>query len=294
MDKRVPAVNRCPQTIGYLETVASEGASPSDLGNMLNHLSVSVGALVDLLRRSFIEDVGRVVDMMEAHAGSLAQYLTRDQKGKRVLPYLGQLAEHLSTHRALALQELFDLHAKLEDMKRIVDDSHTQRPWKKQYSTVKLAELVEETVRVHQESLDELKATLQCEFRDASQVVVDKPMLQTLLSHLIQNAIRAMKEASPGPHALRLRILPCHDREGFTRVQVEDTGVGLPPTQLTQIFSEGFARRNTRQDLFACAQLAKSLGGSLRAWSDGPQKGAVFTLDVPLIDKEAKGSWVPI
>ena len=60
--------------------------------------------------------------------------------------------------------------------------------------------------------------------------------------------------------------------------------MGIRPENLTQIFNYGFTTRKDGHGfgLHSGALAARELGGLLRAHSDGPGRGAVFTLEVPL------------
>ena len=59
-----------------------------------------------------------------------------------------------------------------------------------------------------------------------------------------------------------------------------DNGVGIPKENLTRIFSHGFTTRKNGHGfgLHSSALAAKELGGALSVHSDGPGKGATFTL----------------
>jgi signal transduction histidine kinase len=65
---------------------------------------------------------------------------------------------------------------------------------------------------------------------------------------------------------------------------VEDSGVGLPPENLTRIFGHGFTTKADGHGfgLHSCALAASQMGGSLRAESEGVGRGATFILELPL------------
>jgi two-component system, NtrC family, sensor kinase len=68
------------------------------------------------------------------------------------------------------------------------------------------------------------------------------------------------------------------------RIRVKDVGVGIPPENLTKIFGFGFTTRKEGHGfgLHSSANTARELGGALAGHSDGPGKGAEFTLDLPV------------
>jgi len=73
------------------------------------------------------------------------------------------------------------------------------------------------------------------------------------------------------------------------RVSVIDNGVGINPEQMTRIFAFGFTTKKNGHGfgLHSSALAAKELGGNLNAFSEGPGKGATFTLDIPVAMEEA-------
>ena len=66
-----------------------------------------------------------------------------------------------------------------------------------------------------------------------------------------------------------------------------DNGVSIPTENLTRIFNYGFTTRKGGHGfgLHSGALSAKELGGVLLAQSEGPGKGASFTLELPKIPK---------
>ena len=66
-------------------------------------------------------------------------------------------------------------------------------------------------------------------------------------------------------------------------IQVIDNGIGIPPENLTRIFAHGFTTRRDGHGfgLHSGSLAARELGGALSAHSDGPGKGATFTLTLP-------------
>lgn len=68
------------------------------------------------------------------------------------------------------------------------------------------------------------------------------------------------------------------------RIHVEDNGVGIDPALGARIFQLGFTTKpaGSGLGLHSSANAAQQLGGTLSFHSDGPGRGAVFTLELPI------------
>jgi signal transduction histidine kinase len=69
---------------------------------------------------------------------------------------------------------------------------------------------------------------------------------------------------------------------------VTDNGVGIPHENLERIFGAGFSTRpgNRGRGLHSAANQARELGGDLTVVSEGPGRGATFTLSLPVVHPE--------
>ena len=122
-------------------------------------------------------------------------------------------------------------------------------------------------------------------YEDVPQSALDKQRLVQILVNLIGNAAQAM-ESMPAPaRQLTLGIALVHGVRGARmRITVQDTGEGIAPENLARIFSHGFTTRASGHGfgLHSSAVAATEMGGNLMVHSDGPGRGATFTIEMPL------------
>jgi C4-dicarboxylate-specific signal transduction histidine kinase len=107
-----------------------------------------------------------------------------------------------------------------------------------------------------------------------------------VLVNLIRNAKYALDDRGHTDKRMVLQVgLNGND---MVKISVIDNGVGILPANLTRIFEHGFTTRKEGHGfgLHSGALVAKELGGALRAHSDGPGKGAIFTLELPRRPRE--------
>ena len=115
----------------------------------------------------------------------------------------------------------------------------------------------------------------------------DPDRLSQVLNNLVANAMRYTSSGG----TIRLRAMPAPD--GVTMI-VEDTGTGIAPEDLPNVFERFWKAEKSRSrhegtgsglGLAIAHQLVQAHGGTIRVESQ-PGKGTCFTIDLP---KEGKG-----
>jgi C4-dicarboxylate-specific signal transduction histidine kinase len=146
---------------------------------------------------------------------------------------------------------------------------------------VSLSEMVEDALRILEAGLVRHKIKVVRDFEPLPTIAAEKHKMLQILLNLSRNAKQAVKERDGGERLIRV----CIRRLGESRISlaIQDTGAGLPPENLTRIFGHGFTTKVDGHGfgLHSCALAASQMGGSLRAESDGPGRGATFILDLP-------------
>lgn len=110
----------------------------------------------------------------------------------------------------------------------------------------------------------------------------DPARIQQIFWNLISNAV---KYTPPGG-TITLRTEE-DEKQGLLRVEVTDSGVGIEPARLERIF-DAFEQANSGRSgglglgLAICRALVTLHGGSIEGRSHGTDKGAVFTVTLPL------------
>ncbi len=112
---------------------------------------------------------------------------------------------------------------------------------------------------------------------DLPPIVVDRRQLQEVLFNLVRNAGQAI--VPPGTVWVRARQL-----EGSVRIEIEDTGSGIPPDKLEKIYDPFFTTKEpgkgTGLGLFIVRQIIERNKGRISVEST-VGKGTTFFLDFP-------------
>src|SRR6266481_1766203 len=116
---------------------------------------------------------------------------------------------------------------------------------------------------------------------DLCQAMGDRVQLQQVMMNLIMNSIDAMKEVE-GKREVAIKSERAEDRHLL--VSVSDTGVGLPPQEVSQIFNAFFTTKpdGTGMGLSISRSIVESHGGRLWATANSG-RGATFHLTLPTI-----------
>ncbi|MGA2747500.1 MAG: two-component regulator propeller domain-containing protein [Verrucomicrobiota bacterium] len=252
-----------------------------NVGNVLNSVNVSTTLVSERLRRLQISNLTMAARLLREHSNDLGRFLTADEKGRRLPEYLEQVAQHLGREQTGLLAEIKELARNVEHINEIVAMQQTYATASGVSEIVQPADLVEDALRMNREGGARHSVKITREFTPVPPITVDRHKVIQILVNLLQNAIHACGQNDPGARQVVVRINPAGS--AGVRIQVADNGIGIPPENLTRIFSHGFTTRKNGHGfgLHSGALAATELGGALTVFSGGSGKGATFTLELP-------------
>jgi two-component system, NtrC family, sensor kinase len=252
-----------------------------NVGNVLNSVNVSANLLFDHVQQSKASSLTRVVALLGEHQHDLGEFVTSHPQGKHVLALLKALDEQMAAERAGALQEIKSLRANVDHIRDIVSMQQSYAKLGGVREEIKVTDLVEDSLRLNAAALSRHRVEIIRDYQDVPVINIDKHKALQILVNLLSNAKSACVESSQREKCVTLRIV---NGEARVKILVSDNGVGIPPENLTRIFGHGFTTRKDGHGfgLHSAALAARELGGSLNVHSEGPGRGATFTLELPL------------
>ena len=252
-----------------------------NVGNVLNSVNVSSSLISEKIRNSKVPNIAKAVSLMRAHESDLAGFLTNDPKGRQLLDYLSNLAAHLAQEQEEVLQEAGSLAKRITHIKEIVA---MQQNYAKSFGileSLSSIDLVEDAVRMNIGSMERHHVKLVREYAEVPPILAEKHKVLQILVNLIRNAKDACDDSGREDKQIILRIA---NGDNSVKISVADNGVGIPGENMTRIFNLGFTTKKNGHGfgLHSGALAAKELGGKLVAFSEGPDRGAMFTLELPI------------
>jgi two-component system NtrC family sensor kinase len=253
-----------------------------NVGNVLNSVNISANLLRDALTANpRLKLLKQAADLMRAQGDALPRFLAEDPRGRLVPKLVIEVADQLAAGQPETQRELEHLVQNVDHIKQIVAMQQSYAKAGGVVQTVRPAELFTEATRLAQASADRHGVRLTPYFSEVPEMETDRHQVLQILVNFITNAVQAVKSRPDGDRRIALHLARHDDHILFT---VEDNGIGIPAENLQKIFQHGFTTRKDGHGfgLHSGALAARNLGGSVQAHSDGPGRGARFSLDLPL------------
>jgi PAS domain S-box-containing protein len=201
---------------------------------------------------------------------------------------------HLLPPDEASRQETVEIvHDQAQHMVRLIDDLMdvsriTRGKFNLRRERVDLAEIVEHAVDSSQPLIDQSQQRLTVNLpEEPISLNADPIRLGQVFSNLLNNAA---KYSEPGGQI----TLTAARANGHVAVSVQDTGIGIDPAHLSQLF-EMFSQFHSETEhsqgglgigLALVRGLVEMHGGTIEARSEGTNKGSEFIVRLPLVDAE--------
>ena len=162
-----------------------------------------------------------------------------------------------------------------------------------QFQPVNLGTFLREVLEGLKRQFEERNCEVNLEIKEDCELLLDRRAMQMVFNNLIGNALRYSPIGAP----LTIRL---QKNKKFCEIDFIDRGMGIGKNDLKKIFRKFY--RVTNQELqniegaglglFISKEIVRTHKGQMRVFSEGPGKGSVFTVALPM-DKNSNGK-IPV
>ncbi len=251
-----------------------------NVGNVLNSVGVSAEVVAGKVRQFRTGSLRQLAELLREHAADMPAFLADDPRGKALPAYLIKLVEHLNLPQQEIYQELDSLRKNIEHIKEIVTMQQTYARGAALLEPVSVPGLIEDAIRMNEAAFSRHHVKVSREVGELPLLATDRHKVLQILVNLLNNAKHAVNDGGEEKHII---VRATAEGDHAVKIEVIDYGIGIAEENLMRIFQHGFTTKRYGHGfgLHSGAIAAQELGGSLNARSEGPGKGAVFTLTLP-------------
>ncbi len=276
-------------TLTYAGPRAFTGEEVAGLGAFANQVAVALQTArlrEEAAERTRLEEAHRVKNLFLANMShelrtplnSIIGFSSLLEEGlhgpltEKQRRYVGHI--HTSGKHLLALiNDILDL-SKVEAGKIALDPA-----------TLLLGEMLEGALTMVRPTAEKNNVAFTLEApADLPPLRADPVRLKQILFNLLSNAVKFTPEGG------RVTVRATQPEPGWLEIAVADTGAGIPPEELPQLFrefvrvssAEGHQHEGTGLGLALTKRLVELHGGTVRAESPGQGRGSTFTVRLPL------------
>lgn len=262
-----------------------------NVGNILNSANVGLSLIEESFNQSIIKKIISVFHMLEDNQNNLNQFLTTDQKGKLILPYLISVLKDLESEYKNNHNEINNLTTHLNHIREIIDMQQNISGKTVLIESISIKDIIETALKMSTHKSGNKTISIIQSYETHDSFHTDKSKLLQILVNLIQNAKDAIFLNSK-PNDKKIHIKVKKQNNDMLKLYISDSGIGVAPEDKVKIFSFGFTKKEGGHGygLHASALFAKELGGSLELESEGVGKGATFILSLPFQTPEKNRS----
>lgn len=248
-----------------------------NVGNVLNSVKVSAGIIDQKMRGSKISAVSKVSQLLELNKERLGEFITTDDRGRKLPAYLQQLGKHLENEQAAIRAELRGLTEYIEHIEQIISTQQSYARVGSVCQSTTLSSVIEDAIKIS--GIKEKGIQLETNIDENGPVVIDKHKILQILINLLSNAKHACVARKDQDGVVKVVARTNGEK---TTMEVIDNGIGISKENLKKIFTHGFTTRKEGHGfgLHNSALTAQELGGSLSVESAGPNQGATFRLEL--------------
>lgn len=246
-----------------------------NIGNVLNSINTSIYLMKDIIQNSPLDDFQRANELLKNHMKDLESFITSDPRGKKLLQFYLKLETPFDDLQNLIYNHLNRLMDRINLVNEIIVAQQNYAGARPISEELDLADVIDDALKIQLASLEKHAIKIVKNYRALPKAVVQRTKLLYILMNLFNNARDAMQAT---PENQKILTLTLDEDEESVYLQVTDSGQGIPPEIVKNIFMFGFTTKQEGHGfgLHSCANYMTEMGG--RIWGESPGEGKGATL----------------
>ena len=258
--------------VGILHNIGN-AITPAKIGTTLLIKQLSQSAV----RRHLPTAMEQIRETL-TECGSIA-----DSEKERLLGVIGLLPESLEEECNRFSKELGRVAKKHDHIEAIIGLQMRYANLIGHAEEVDISRLADDALRILQEALTKRSIIVVKDLGEVPLVEIEESKLIQIFINLIKNAYEAMESLPADKRQLAVSTGLVEGAPGMVFLSVRDQGIGFTEDDKGKLFRFGYSskQRGSGFGLHSCANYLIANRGSITAHSDGPGKGAEFTVILP-------------
>ncbi len=254
-----------------------------NIGNILNSVSLSAEEINRLLKEFKFPMFDKAISMLVDNKENLTEFLSKDQKGDKLVDYLVVINESFEKDLVLSNNEIEHMKSHIEMIKDVIGTQQEYAKGNHFSEAIDINRLLEDAIKIEKNSLSKNFISLAINCSEIPDCEVHKSKLLQVMTNLIKNA----KEATIENNSIEQRQISIESGKldsHFAYIRIKDNGIGITEENLAKIFQHGFTTKQNGHGfgLHSSIVAMKEMKGNISAESDGMNLGTTFTVSVPL------------
>jgi PAS domain S-box-containing protein len=251
-----------------------------NVGNVLNSVNTSV-YIIKSFSNSPLLKLEKTVDLLGQHQADIGSYLTADDKGKMIIPYLKAYIDVTKKTYEDIHHEIDMLSANIEHILAIISTQQTMSSTAGFNEVINLSELIQNAILISMRTVSNDIIKLVTNYQETKLINIDRVKLLQIIVNIIKNATEALFESNNTEKILQISVF-AKDKDYFC-IEISDNGCGIDSENLNKIFIHGFTTKKKGHGfgLHNCIISAKEMGGTITVESLGSNKGSTFFITLP-------------
>lgn len=251
------------------------------VGNVLTGIDGTAAMVRERLGTSKLSFLAKTVALLPVAPETLASYLATDEKGRRVREYMTALADSLDHERVEMTEAMASLGQQLDHLKSVVARQQAHARPQSVIEMVALKEVILQALELTASGIRSRGIRVTTELATLPELALDRHKLCEILVNLIANSCQSFDDSPRTDRSILVGAL--RNAAGGLQIDVTDNGTGIAPEHLDRLFRYGFTTKAEGHGFGLASSLlcARAMSGTVRAHSDGPGKGATFTIELP-------------